>query len=716
MVRRDGESFSCLVPPSKSERDGEPRFEVDKVYNAIVEDVKNKENLSVEMGGYLIEDQSNGTFSSDIICYFLFDISSHLNFYLLFITVFESTAEFQETLELYRKRQARVTLKADAPLVDFASGTDKMLRNFPTDGNLQLLSLFMSQGDQSEQVYGINVNHRDINFSMAEDKVTKAVFREEFQGSNTDAAVDGSNTNTAPDSDRKVSKFGAGGNIIAAYPFEEVSTAQLTGMTKGSYLDLVTNYHVDSKSTDKRMKLNNRFARYLTPKGFEDWLSVFRIARAKKNQSKAVKMCELAEAFKILRDFDLSNEDGIRKLCDVTGLQLDDAEDLSKTNLPHVKNKIGKILRRLGPARFSMLEGNHRMTIVAMICKGVLAPSSAHKHQEIIKKDHPKWKDVPEKSPMNSTTRFDVYFFDEGKNIEFELQVDKLRDESHFKALHQQASMQTHIKEEFVSLIRDMIENGLFKDVDRRYWKEAKDTEYPYNRTQLKNLLVETFKDEGEPKYPKLHQLLCAKKKKGVTIKAIITEITNLFNNSNKTYGCVTTRGALQQFDNGFISIIQLMLNTLIRKSDMIELRRFLTMDTTPDCTQRKHGRNPTEPLSILGANTDLASNEGLTILSKSDRTRYRDPDFMLHTFSSAPTKLWENLQPLVSQAYFNFKVVNWDNKKKGDKEGKDYVKRHTGRHECALRCAYQTSLLKAFNRHGEDFEVKDKVAEFALK
>lgn len=576
---------------------------------------------------------------------------------------------------------ARKTLKNSFGVQEFDSSVDNRLGCFQTEGSLPLLSMFMAHGDESEQIYSIPINHRRVSFSLAQEKVTATVFL------STSQQTGESNTGT----DSTLSQFGAGGNPIAVFPYME--TDNYEGETDA--IVMTTNYCIETGSDNLQLRLANKRAVPLTPQEFQRFLSIFGLARYSSNVNKPVKMCEIAETFTYLKDVDLGSEKGVKSFCDTVGLELKNGEDLSICNLPMVRNKIGKVLRHMTSMRFSMLEGGHRMHVIGMVAKGVVQPDVADLHQVVPDQHDDLFRCVPADSPMYQSTKFEVYQFKKGQDVNFRAQVGILHRESLNKAAHQKGAMDSHIKEEVVLLINEITNptNPAYtpiEDFDATYWEHDTCDDFTHNRRLLNDVISHMLTSKSQ-EFPKLRDLLHRSCKENQTVNQAVHELCEKLRDG-QLYRFPLARNMTNDFDRDFLVMLHLIKYSMARRIDMHELRRFLNM---------------TMKLRNQRDRPDLLKGK----LTNDDRTSYREPTYLSAVIIDPIGTLWDHVKEMWCQVLINHNIMP-----KTPNGRQNNVEKKGGKHKTAFYCAYQASMIQAWNQYGDDMKTTDKVINFILE
>lgn len=589
-----------------------------------------------------------------------------------------SSGGHRKRLELYRRQQV------------FRGSTSKELLFFPTEGCLQVLSMFTSQGQTSEQLYTIPINHRQINFNMAEEVITKHLYKRDnvVEHQPSCSSFDGGMT-----------RFDAGGNTIAIVPFEEVQRLD-SDIDSEDRVDLLTNYSVelDSSAGSLPLKLKNKVARDLTAFGFEGLLSVFGMMRHQDNVGHPIKITELIEFFHIIRDIDLNDKAGIETFCWIAGLQLSPKEDLSHRNLHFVRNKIGKVIRQLTSVRFGVLEGGHRMGVVSMVSKGVFHPNHCGSEQLLASSIASQVPTIKFNSPLNVKTRFDVYMTSPKRT--FKEAVKQLQTESLDKAKHQAGVMSIHEKDEMALFVQQVFCECVLPDIGDNYFTDK--DQYVKHLELLVETIRRLFKD-SKLKFLEISKYLrhesIRSKASDMTLTQKLDTLMDTIKGSKKTayYGVVSAALMRIGFSREILTFMQMQVNCIIRPTQRRHLRRYLSMAIPTKTPQRHH-----------------AHQRG-GVLSQSDRTRYRNLSYMHSFFVDRMRKLWPAFYQVLRAQYLRHGIVPPPKESQKNKMT-TFLDRRKGLHENWFRCLLQELFLEVFNKYGEDMSIEDPVLNFILR
>lgn len=557
----------------------------------------------------------------------------------------------------------------------FHGATSNQLKVFATDGCLELLSMLMPHGNVSEQVYTIPVNHRQVNFNMAAEAITQNLYKEDSSQSESDSAL---------------TRFDAGGNIIAIVPFEEVKRSD----AGDDYVELITNYSVEINENNScvPLKLKNTVGKMLTYKGFESLLTIFGVVRHKDNKGKPVKVTELMEFFGLVRDITLKDKEGIESFCSLAGLELSRSEDLSPQNIHNVKNKITKVIRYLSDFRGSVLEGSHRMTVVAMLSNGVFYPDHCGIKQDVASSTIP---NIPDDSALYLKTRFDVYMMDSSQS--FTEAVQQVQRESYDKAKHQAGTMNTHRKDELASIVQSLQHCGELSDLSQSFFHSKE--QYVDNKNVLASMLVTVFEHESDLKVAELSKMVTSSG--DASVQTQINDLVNtILKKAGKTYKNAMTTALKKAGSTNMdtLTTIQLLLNAICCPEHMIHLRRYLSMAIPARVTQRQR--------------TDQA--EGY--LSQSSRTLYRDFQYMYVFFIENVIKIFPRFFECFHQQSLKHRLIKPTGYSDSGNIKLTSLERNRGFHECWFRSIFQGLFMELINTYGEDMLFQDPVLRFIVE
>lgn len=277
----------------------------------------------------------------------------------------------------------------------------------------------------------------------------------------------------------------------------------------------------------------------------------------------------------------------------------------------------------------------------------------------------------------------------------------------------------TNIQDEVLLLIDGLVDPtrpGAHRllDVNTSYWQHYASPDFLHNRHCLATHVLDQFSSNAQRYHCILTRLHVGDPngwRRDRTFEAmwpgvdqenngdLLNQLYIALNNPDtRVYRFLLSKDLVRSYGRNFLVVLQLIENGMAHPWDMDQLRGFLTIGVEDLPNQRIRPELP----------------EGK--LTRSDRTKYREPEYLDATVIP-DVALWQPVKDMWITVHHKYGIMpgGLENNVR-QRATRNYVQRHSGKYLTAFCCAYQASMLKAWNMCGDDMITNDRVINFIME